>query len=296
MVLVGTACGTEPAPAVAPVRPTTPERNAAPADPEADRYLAVIEQVTDYRNYAMFRLQQPPKGYRDIKRKGELPSEFASAKLYYANFDAFQSRGHAGQLHDAQLGCAASAVARDGTFCPSVVLPALDVSGEKARELIEILQRPRGAPVVIMCGGPIATHHLVLYDEQSLPVAQISIDFGCPWISRSPGRASHMNHVLSRAVRAWCRSLDLAGCDDDEPAWKRAWQRHPIRKPIRPETRGRIDKLSADDKRELCVWNTQRLDSSFRPGRGALGGQYPDGHMLWVRGLSWEAAGPARPL
>ncbi len=292
-----------PAPEAA-LKPRATKARAEPLPAAVQSELQRLSHILDYRNYALFLTQTPPVGYRNIYRRADrfdVPA-FVRVRAFVT------APGHSGAGLSQPVRCLGRALAEDGTLCAAVVVPAIDVPLEVGKELVAMFNAPRGTPRVIMC-GPEPDHHFVFYDEHDVPVGTLSVDYDCPEWSTSPGFDETIQTAQQRErLTAICEQLGLGLChrSDHDPTQERAWKewerqhverfethgiRHTRRRPTAPrvDTSLSLSALTADERRELCVWGWYHRPLMFkRYGAGETWGlEKPDGPAYCVRSRSW---------
>lgn len=262
------------------------------AAPIAEPPSSSPPDVFDHRNYAVLHEQIPPVGYQDIHGKSTWPGSFQHAVHYH--------RGYRAGLDDA-VGCYDTAVAPDGTLCPSVVLPGDRLTTVAAERLIALHQRPRKGPLrVIMC-PPDPEHSVVFYDAMGTPIAELAFSLTrCPGWKAAPGEhRAFQDGIERRAVAALCDSRGWGYCHPNQgpgppeeagdffglhgASARRLRTTPPATAPATP-----LSAATQGQRRELCVWNSTHVVSSRPPGRrvGYARIDEPDIHYVG-RTLDW---------
>ncbi len=277
---------------------------SAPSDPSALR-LSPVEEPEEAPNavaavmnlrrafnplhtVAVLGEQTPKRGYHGIplRRAGPFPGvPFAEVRAYAYHFDGKY------RLNDAVPGCRPGEdglLAKDGTLCPSVVLPAAYLTRLQVERLVDLFRHPDQETVHVHCGGD-PHHAFVFYDASGLPVAEITVDLSCGmwWARPLPAGTVPSMYANEKPMRQLCRELDLGGCSigDDQLEEKihavleHRRSIHRTDASLYEWVKSGIDRnaslrtLSALDRRKLCA---EILDTRFRlftrPGAGSRGG------------------------
>lgn len=252
--------------------PTPPRKGRLPSS-AASSPAKRGPDVFDYRHYAVLRRQAPPAGYTDIHHAGAWPAGGFHHAVHY-------HRGYAVHLDNAVAGCTSTAVAPDGTLCPSVVLPGDPLSHADAARLVALYQRKRkGPPRAIMCVRN-AEHSVVLYDAADRPISELAVSLTrCPGWTAAPGDdRAFQDSSVSDDVAALCDELGWGSCHADDAAVPALdtgdfFGMHGVdarRLTTTPPLTRRHRKLSTTtlaERRELCVWNSTHTVDLRPPGK-----------------------------
>jgi len=271
--LLAVACG--PQSGRAPVKPIQDGASSPAESPDAalERHVAEMARASDVRNYAVHVDQKPPVGFVPFELSLDAIPPFASVVAYLVNFD----RGHRRPLAPENSGCR-GAVAKDGTLCPSVVLPGTRLSTAQAAELEALFRMRSTIPrVATGCAGP-ARHSFVFYSSAGAPVFEWLVDLRC---SRGWQSSSLLPKEAIEGTARLCRELNVGLCFLGDPAAREAAERvftarfmeSPMQgvRRIRPfptsvaPTRP-LATLAPHERRELCAWNIQHTVTAFEPG------------------------------
>jgi hypothetical protein len=205
---------------------------------------------------------------------------YATVRAYTFGFDGVE-------LDHLVRGCGSSAIAADGTLCPSVVVRD-DVVLEQMhiQALQRIVAKPpptctearhrRCPPRVRMGCEHDARHAFVFFDAEGAPVAEIDLGLTCGAIIARPASAElapSLDTNERAAARKLCSDLGLGGCflgnwDGGGGKSKR------LKLPVPDIARAGIalDKpvreASALDKQRLCaIYGAARSQSAWQEGR-----------------------------
>src|SRR5690606_22017882 len=230
---------------------------------------------------------------------------------YHFGFDRwYGDAGAIGVDGEGPGSCLGRVIADDGTLCPSVVLPGLEVPLPLGRELLDIVGNA-DRDVALMC-EPLP-HHAFVYYQQGVPVGEVRLSFSCAKLSVAPGpEVSQHSPELKAHVRDLCHRAGMKLCGDPgedstlAEAWRR-WRKLRLETAedgglfLSPGFRRRPRPLSFDgtvavgqttprQRRELCVWNTEHVVAFRAPaapggGRGLEFPGVPGRHV--ARGLPW---------
>lgn len=282
-----------------------PERSAGPA-PSAwpaslQAKLAAHDRVRDPGGWALFVEQHPPTGYREIHRAARsfAIGEYDEVRAYYHGFDAW------GSVDDV-VGCHGWAVAPDGTLCPSVVLPGVDVGTARGRALAALFDAPRPAtPQVVTCAA--YPQLSFVYTRGGTPVGEIAVDLRCPRWEAAPGvEETFPSHTTREAFARLCKDAGLPLCgfnDAEEQRAEELWRAGNEQRIDLPVTDARrrprplpvagsavLSRLTERERLQLCVWNSEHVRSALAPGRDHGGMVFPGSAMAKTGGaLAWPA-------
>lgn len=242
---------------------------------ELDVLVAEMVHASDVRYYAVSAVQPPPRAFVPFAANAAAPPPFEKVVAYVVNFDKGFKRG----IAPFDSGCRA-AVASDGTLCPSVVLPGVELTAAQARILKRLARSEPAVPKVSSCVSK-PHHTFVFYSRTGVPVYEWSMDLRC-------GRSSSSRWVLENATRTaladLCRELGLALCFmQDAGARERASEAFVSRymealpggsKRLKPFPMGlrpdqQLQHLSVRDQRQLCAWSIQHSSSALEAGGDA---------------------------
>lgn len=163
--------------------PTALEDKEPQVSPELEALLTERDSLLDWRNTFFQRPQTRPKSFRPLLSRGTFPfRRIASARAF--------TFGYALQPCDEE----AIPFAKDGTLCPNVVAPGVELSSpalERAVNLVkhadEAFQHDShvGRPVTRCEFDP--HHAIVFYDQGGAPLAKLVVCFTCGEILAVPG-------------------------------------------------------------------------------------------------------------
>lgn len=274
-IAVGCQTPAVPPPDAPPPSPraTHAEQSPASAASPVDSLVAEMRRASDVNNFALTRDQSPPSGFVPFDRSAKkLPQRYDRVVGYVVNY----GRGSFVQRGVEQPGCG-GAIAPDGTLCPTVVLPGVQLSASQAARLQELAGVAPAVPRTSSCASR-AHHSFVFYDAAGLPAFEYLLDLYC-------GRDSIAEWNLGDATRAGlsalCRDigLDLCFLGDrqareaaSEAFGKRyAEQLHggatrllPV--PLDISRDRRLSSLTPAERRRLCAWNIEHTLNWLEPG------------------------------
>ena len=273
------------------------------ADPRLARRFGELQALRDPSNMMWARPQVPPEHWRGLAMPLHRPYPgvpYGEVRAFTFGNDRAPSRNRGIALLDRKVpGCGGSAVAQDGTLCPSLNQPGKSLMPEQVEQLIDVLEegqpKPGRPPVVTMC-IPIATVLFVFYDA-GRPVAELWLDPRCHFLgvhqrARQLYPETYMAHG-HEALRQLCRELSLSGsgCEPDDPELDAAvqaqaardgdtvsslrWRRVPLGVPAELK----MSNLSQAQRERLC------MDYARENPRGWGGGlECEDGYRAYPLG------------
>jgi len=256
-----------------PPRASNAEQRPASAALRVDSFVAEMRRASDVNNFALTQDQAPPSGFIPFSRDAkQLPRDYDRVVGYVVNY----GRGGFVQRGVEQPGCG-GAIAPDGTLCPTVVLPGVQLSASQAARLQQLAGVAPTVPRTSSCASR-AHHSFVFYDAAGVPVFEYLLDLYC-------GRDSIAEWNLGDATReglsALCRDVGLGLCFlGDRQARNAAGdafgkryteQLHggavrllPV--PLDISHEPSLSSLTPAERRRLCAWNIEHTLNWLEPG------------------------------
>ncbi|MEP7052277.1 MAG: hypothetical protein ABJB12_18065 [Pseudomonadota bacterium] len=280
----------EPRPAL-PVLPDVPFGELPPAaDPRVESFFAEARRLSTPEQMMWGQTQVPPEHWHGLRAPLKRPFPgvpFTQVRAFTFGNDRAPYFNYGQSLLDRKVpGCGGSAVAKNGTLCPSLNPPGVVLSNDQSQRLINILEdgqpRPGRAPVVTMCLAQRSVQ-FVFYDG-ARPVAGMWMDTHCPYLGVHPAAAKlypeqYMAHDHG-ALKALRCELALPGrtCKEPDPSLEAAfaaqtkldgWDVSHIRLrriPIGVPLDLKLSELNAAQKERLCIG--QAMENPIQPGTG----------------------------
>jgi hypothetical protein len=134
-------------------------------------------------------------------------------------------------------------VASDGTLCPSTVYSGVFLTKEQARRAAAIvngaLKGWSGDRTAPLCFNP--HHAVVFFDDHDVPVAEVTVCFGCGDLRVQPGPTFYVGMTDAEAdfFAETCRALRVGGCPPPGSSQMPATARSPAEVAIERGPRGR---------------------------------------------------------
>ena len=247
------------------------------SEPSVARRYAELQALRDPNNMMWAQRQTPPEHWRGLSTPLKRPYPgvpYSEVRAFTFGNDRAPSRNRGIALLDRKVpGCGGSAVAKDGTLCPSLNPPGKQLTPAQVERLVDVLedgQPKRGrAPVVTMC-LPVPTVLFVFF-EAARPVAEMWLDPRCHFMGvHERARKLYPETYMAyghEALRQLCGELSLvgSGCEPDDPELDAAleaqeacdgedvtrlrWRRVPLGVPAELKT----SELSLAQKERLCL-------------------------------------------
>lgn len=264
---------TRPGGPQSPPRASGVEQQPAGATPPVDALVAEMRRASDVNNFALTLDQAPPSGFVPFSRNAKkLPRDYARVVGYVVNY----GRGSFVQRGVERPGCG-GAIAPDGTLCPTVVLPGVELSASQTARLEQLAGAAPTVPRTSSCASR-AHHSFVFYAASGVPVFEYLLDLYC-------GRDSLAEWNLGDATRAGlsalCRDVGLGLCflgdrQAREAAGDAFGKRYVERLhggaarllpvPLDLADDRSLSSLTAAEQRKLCAWNIEHTMNWLEPG------------------------------
>lgn len=279
-----------PPPALTPSTTAAPDYRGFPVavpqlvSPMLGPFYERLAEQFDPRHWYLTRDQEAWKGFVPLSHT-PLPSfpgrSFAAVRAFFtANDHVYPA---ASELDDTVPGCGGSAVARDGTLCPTTLHPGVVLSARQADTFLSIVNAPNDAPRVIMNGYNF-TLGLVLFDAKGVPVAEVDVDRDITKLrARPPVRRAEvdtMSPLRRSQMRALLTELGLVAdggererlFELDQQQEQLDGDRHPVRyipTASGVDTNVLLNEISSRERTLLCAWQVQVWRRGFPSPRGS---------------------------
>ena len=254
--------------------PPAPAAELPPAaqDPALEALVAEMRRAKDVNHWALAMDQSPPPHFVRFSRKAGLPQKYDRVVAYVLNY----GRGSFVHRGVEQPGCG-GAVAPDGTLCPTVVLPGVELSAAQAGRLAQLAGVEPSVPRTSTCAGR-AHHSFVFYDPAGTPVFEYLLDLYC---GRDSLAESDLGNETRADLAALCRDIGVGLCFLGErvalEAANQAFADRYVEElpngakqllPVPLDISGdrSLSSLTATERRRLCAWNIEHSINWLEPG------------------------------
>ncbi|MFO0615903.1 MAG: hypothetical protein U0414_25130 [Polyangiaceae bacterium] len=181
-------------------------------------WMGEVAEASDVHTLAYVSPNPPPKPWTPLPEQAKAP--FPGKPFVRVRGFVFRQAKWDLRLDSSVEGCAASALAKDGSLCPSVKVPGGEVDPELAARIVAVASAPAADEDQSPPGPPTTreyhyAHAFVFYDDKDRPVGQIAVSFKPGKLMVSPlvrsihrPSASTMQLFLDA-----CRAAKLPLCD-----------------------------------------------------------------------------------